>query len=153
VGSYIDAASVYHGYRRSPKGSFATFDGPPSSTFLQPLSINSAEMITGFYEDSNHLPHGFLYARDGIMTTFDAPGAVATFAQYINQAGAITGYYWDGVSFHGFVRTADSSITTFDPPGSVSTMALSINAAGAIAGLYTDSNAVTHGFVRSPGGN
>ena len=43
----LDAASVYHGYRRSRDASFTVFDGPPGNTFVLPLSINSAGTITG----------------------------------------------------------------------------------------------------------
>ncbi len=54
--------------------------------------------------------HGFLRARDGTFTTFDAPGAgkganQGTFASSINPAGAITGTYKDAsMVSHGFLR-------------------------------------------------
>jgi hypothetical protein len=37
------------------------------------LGINPAGTITGFYVDTNTVYHGFLRARDGTITTFDAP--------------------------------------------------------------------------------
>jgi hypothetical protein len=55
--------------------------------------------------------HGFLRARDGAITTFDAPDAVTspyqgTAAYSINPGGVITGaYYGESVVVHGFLRT------------------------------------------------
>ena len=61
---------------------------------------------TGYYYDTNFVVHGFLRARDGTVTDFDAPGAVnATLAFSINPAGAITGWYTGASGLaHGFLR-------------------------------------------------
>jgi hypothetical protein len=54
--------------------------------------------------------HGFLRARDGTITTFDAPEAgtfdgQGTFAFGINPAGVIAGFYVDTSNvYHGFLR-------------------------------------------------
>jgi hypothetical protein len=40
-----------------------------------PFAINSAGVITGFYQDVNNVYHGFLRVSDGIITVFDVPGA------------------------------------------------------------------------------
>ena len=98
-------------------------------------------------------------AQEGTFVTFDAPGAgtgadQGTYAQAVNPAGVITGYYYDTNSFaHGFVRAADGTITTFDPPGSTGTFAYAINTAGVIAGEYFDASFVEHGFVRPSNGS
>ena len=91
-----------------------------------------AGTIAGFYLDASCVFHGFLRARDGTITTFDAPGAVnGTSPSGINPAGAITGTYFDA-SFvgHGFLRARDGTFTTFDasrastvPPSPASTQA------------------------------
>jgi hypothetical protein len=47
----------------------------------------------------------FLRAPDGAVTVFNAPGALATFPQAIDPAGAITGEYDDAnFASHGFLR-------------------------------------------------
>jgi len=86
------------------------------------------------------------------ITSFDVPGAIATFPTSINPAGVITGSYFDsGSIMHRFVRDASGAFTSFDPPGSFSTDPTSINPAGEITGFYHDffDARVAHGFVRS----
>src|SRR5262249_11765440 len=96
---------------------FTPFDAPGATcTFAQ--SINPARAITGWYNDSSGVPHGFLRARDGTVTTFDPPGATATQPFSINPAGTITGWYTDSSGVpHGFLRPHYSTLTTFYPPG------------------------------------
>ena len=78
------------------------YHAPPGGT--SPSGINPAGAITGYYNDAGFLDHGFLRARDGTFTEFDAPGAVSTTPSSINPAGAITGSYWDASGVHGFLR-------------------------------------------------
>jgi hypothetical protein len=132
-----------------PQPTFITFD-PPGSIDTRPRSINPAGEITGFYEDTSLVSHGFLRARDGTIITFDPSGSTGTFSQSINPAGEITGSYQD-VNFepHGFLRARDGTITTFDVPGATGTLANSINPAGEITGFYFDVTFVAHGFLRS----
>jgi hypothetical protein len=137
-------------------GTFTTFDAPGSGvgasqgTFA--YGINPSGAITGHYVDPSGATHGFLRARDGTITTFDAPDDVrGTYPQAINRAGSIAGYCCDEVTCHGFLRGSDS-IATFDPAGSTFTDAYGINASGAITGYYTDEKSVLHGFLRAPGG-
>jgi hypothetical protein len=126
-----------------------------------PTSLNEHDEIVGYYTfGSGDIPHGFVRAADGTITSFDPPGVPAsggaTYAFSINATGAIAGYYLGGVfpfTNHGFVRDPGGNFTTFDPPGSISTIVLSINAGGAITGYYTDLNLLVHGFVRDPVGN
>ena len=54
--------------RRQPTS--ITFD-PAGSINTVPLSINPTGEITGFYEDTSFLNHGFVRTRDGTITTFD----------------------------------------------------------------------------------
>jgi hypothetical protein len=56
--------------------------------------------------------HGFVRARDGTITTFDAPGAGTGSGQgtfpngHINDTGTITGYDVDNNNVrHGFLRS------------------------------------------------
>ncbi len=141
-----------------PDGSFIVFD-VPAALHTSPLSINPAGVIAGTYGDSNGGLRGFIRARDGSITTFDAPGAgtllyQGTVPRGINPEGVIAGHYITFDSrYHGFVRTPDGTITSFDVPGAVSIFVTGINPSGVIAGGYRDSNPQRlHGFVRTPDG-
>jgi hypothetical protein len=63
---FLDANDVFHGYVRSPDGTFATFDAPGADLTpgdyngTVPVSINDLGIVTGFYLDSNSVPHGFV---------------------------------------------------------------------------------------------
>src|SRR6266478_4820572 len=86
---------------------YTTFD-PLGSTSTSPSAINPAGAITGYYEDTSFVFHGFLRAPNGgeerppkvTFTTFDFPASadgpsLGTQAYAINPAGAITGSYYD----------------------------------------------------------
>jgi hypothetical protein len=150
---------------------------PGSGLGTQGEDINPAGAITGLYADANNVMHGFLRTREGILITFDAPGAgtvpnlyfkstpagtlggQGTYAMSINPEGAITGSYIDETNLgHGFLRAPDGRITKFDAPGAGTaagsyegTIPLAINAAGEITGAYFDSNYVLHAFLRLAG--
>ena len=87
-----------------------TTAGSGNGTF--PNSVNDAGAITGHYTDAHNVNHGFLRSPGGKFTTFEAPGAgttagsgSGTFANSINDAGAITGRYTDAHNVnHGFLR-------------------------------------------------
>jgi hypothetical protein len=97
----------------------------------------------------------------GIITTFDAPGAVATFAAQINPAGVIAGDYLDASNVsHAYVRASDGNITSFDAPGAgtgafqgtMTGFVDCINSKGAMTGYVNDASNVFHGYVRAPDG-
>ena len=99
--------------------------GPVRAPFLlySPNLINPNGAITGYYVDSAFVHHGFLRDRNGVITTFDAPGAGTGFLQgtqsfAISPGGEITGFYFDATdAVHGFLRDKKGVITTFDLPG------------------------------------
>ena len=138
------------------KATIITFDAPGAGTGSGlgtfPLSINSTGAITGYYTDANFLDHGFLRARDGTITTIDAPDSISTDALSINLAGVIAGSYIDAnFAPHGFVRAPDGTFTTFDAPDAGFFIEpITINPEGAITGRYVDASAVFHGFLRAP---
>ena len=163
AGFYFDAGFVPHGFLRARDGTFTTFDLPAGSFVVTsgPPSINPEGAITGTYLDASFGPRGFLHAPDGTFTTFNAPDASGTFANSINPAGAIAGYYFIvtiepsfSIVFHGLLRAPDGTITTFDVPGALDTFATSnsINPAGTISGNYYDASDVSHGYLRAPDG-
>src|SRR5207237_1242562 len=176
-----------HGFRRARDGTFTTFDAPGSGTgpFQGTIAfgLNLAGVIAEYYADASNVNHGFLRSPDGSLTTFDVPGAgtgsgpggvaigdlnQGTFAENINPAGAIAGFYRDASNVtHGFLRTSDGTFKMFDapaartgtcPPSAAAaglfqgTFAANINPAGAIPGTYIDANGVSHGFLRAADG-
>jgi hypothetical protein len=100
VGYYTNAASTLVGFLRQPSGQFVTIIFPEALS-TQIFSINDCGIVVGFYSDGSTV-HGF-YGRPGNLQSFDVPGAVATFAQGINNEGRIIGHYVaDGVP-HAFI--------------------------------------------------
>ena len=124
--------------------------------------INNFGAITGTYEDANNVFHGFVRSPEGKFTTFDSPGADTTpgdfngtFANGINDAGAITGFYSDASGgTHGFLRSPEGAFTTFDVTGSApgATIANALNLEGAIVGFFADQNGVFRPYLRHPNG-
>jgi len=177
TGDFLDANNVYHGFLRSPDGAITRFDAPGAGTgafqgtlvsLFQPASsggINDEGEITGTYVDGNNIVHGFLRPRDGVITTFDAPGAgtvtgslPGTYPAGINAAGVIAGAYFDnGILGHGLLRARDGAFTAFQVPGAglgpfQGTVALAINPEGTVTGNYVDANGAFHGYLRTPDG-
>ncbi|MGO9266570.1 MAG: hypothetical protein ACLQBA_17105, partial [Candidatus Binataceae bacterium] len=105
---------------------------------------------------------GFVRSPEGMLTSFEAPGAdtsagdfYGTLPNGINDAGAITGEYYDvNNEEHGFLRSPDGRFTTFDVPGGVigTTSPIALNLEATIVGYYFDQNSVFQGFLRRPDG-
>jgi hypothetical protein len=143
-----------------------TFDAPGADTKpgdnngTYTSGINAWGAVTGSYQDTNSVLHGFLRSPEGKFTTFEAPGADTspyngTSPAAINDLGVITGSYTDANSvYHGFLRSPDGKFTTFDVPGvgGYGTNPIALDLEGAVVGWYTDSNYLFHSFVRYPDG-
>jgi len=146
-----------------------TFDAPGAD--LTPgdyngtysASVNVWGVITGSYQSSDTVFHGFIRTPDGKFTTFEAPGADTTVGSYngtspssINALGVITGIFWDANGLgHGFLRSPEGKFTTFDVPGvggGGGTTPIAINLEGEIVGYYTDLNSSFRAFLRTPDG-
>ncbi len=125
--------------------------------------INDSGAITGYYHDADNVFHGFLRSPGGKFTSFDAPGADTTAGDFngtlpnaINDAGAITGVYYDASNEgHGFLRSPEGKFTTFDVAGGLigTTTPIALNLEGAIVGYYLDPNFLFHAFLRRPDGS
>jgi hypothetical protein len=117
AGTYTDSNNVYHGFLRSPKGEFTTFNAPGAGTGSYtgtgcsadcPTSVNDFGAVMGTYIDSNFVYHGYLRTPDGKIVTVDPSGSEFTWASSMNNLEAITGYYVDANNvYHGFLRTRD----------------------------------------------
>lgn len=125
-----------------------------------PGGINVSGAITGSYQDTNSVFHGFLRSPGGKFISFDVPGADmspfnGTTPSNINDLGVIVGSYYDASGFeHGFLRSPDGKFTTFDVPGvgGFGSNPLAINLEGAVVGNYTDANYSFRAFLRNPDG-
>jgi hypothetical protein len=178
TGSVIDANNAtYRAFLRSADGTtFTVFDAPgagigdgnPDDLLgTYGFNINDTGEIAGNYWDNGGVPHAYVRAPNGTITTFDAPDVgnqsdQGTFHRYynyqffyaLNSAGTYTSSYTDANYLeHGFVRFADGKLIDFVAPDAPNgTAAININPAGEIVGSYGDPYNVVHGFIRSPDG-
>jgi hypothetical protein len=174
LGSTTDSNGAVTGFLRSSQGTFTTFNVSGATEYIYPYwgvgpsgsTLNPSGEATGGYGDANFTIHGFVRDPSGAITTFDAPGADITPGDFagtlplsINQAGEVTGYYFDANYLaHGFVRDKKGNVTAFDAPDASTacwfglTSPASINAGGEITGNYLDSGCNQHGFLREPNG-
>lgn len=161
AGIYADAGGIYHGFLRAAgTGTFtAPINAPQAGSGglfpgTLPSSLNNAGVMTGIYQDSNGLTHGFVRAANGTITApLDAPNATkggvgqfpgGTANVSINDTGTVTGGYFDnnGVA-HGFVLTPGSAVApTFNPPAGTysSTQSVTISDSDASAAIYFTTN-------------
>ena len=97
------------------------------------------------------------------IISFDAPGAgtaagQGTYANGINTAGEITGFYIDSNNlYHAFLRHTDGTFIRYEAPGAGTstwqgTGGWAINTDGVIAGDFDDSTCVEHGYKLEPDG-
>ena len=89
VGFYYNAgAGISDAFLRKANGRIVTFDAlGGSSSYTLCNAINNRGVIVGAYGDSHNVDHGFVRARDGTITGFDAPGAAGTLGYFINGVG------------------------------------------------------------------
>ncbi len=160
-GNYSDANFVFHGFVRDGSSVITEFDAPSAgSKFEQgtmPAAIDNAGGIVGINVTPAGPSEGFLRSPAGTIKALIVPGAVESLPRAINSAGAVTGQWLPAfaAAFSGFVTGAEGEITTFAVPGAgtavnTGTYPTGVNEAGVIAGYYTDSNGVSHGFLRIP---
>ena len=87
------------------------------------------------------------------FTTIDNPnGAGGTFANRINDAGTVVGYYIDADgNTHGFTDTGGVFATVDDPNGVQGTGIFGVNDAGTVVGLYQVGTDNIQGFTEAGG--
>jgi hypothetical protein len=128
---------------------------PPGSIFTELGGINGSGQVTGFYQISSGVNHGFLRERDGTITSFDPTGSANTLSIGINSSGTTTGYYHDTHDY-GFIRDAVGNFTTFDASvggSGFGTYPVAINDSGEVVGSSRDQFNKSHSFLRDPSGN
>ena len=161
VGYYIGSNGVFHGFFVDAAfGLYAPIDDPLAGTTSSgngegtyAQGINNAHQIVGYYVDSSHRYHGFLYAN-GSYFPLDFPSATATRALGINDAGQIVGAYDNASGHHGFLYANGVYTSIDDPlagpmPGQGTYAAAGINNVGNIVGYYVDGSGKFHGFLET----
>jgi len=167
VGMYITNDGVYYGFLRSSDGKVTKLSEPNADTTpgdlngTYPFSLNSWGAVTGVYQKTDEVFHGFIRERDGCYIGVDDPDAgtaafQGTFATNINDHGEVAGFYIDSSNnYHGFIRSPHGEFTTVDDPnansGTYIALEQGLNNRGAVVGWYNASS-VSYGFVREPDG-
>ncbi len=119
----------------------AVLSGGGFYSATQALAINDPGEIVGTYTpDAATYPpstdyHAF-FAKNGVVTVFDPPGAASSSAVDINNAGQIVGYYTDASGQSHAFLDENGTFTSFAPPDAVWSRATHINASGVIIGEY-----------------
>ena len=112
AGHYKDSEGLYHGVVLDANGELKQYDFPGAAeTHIYGLSDETGA-LSGNVVDAAGVSHAF----SGELTiTF--PGAVNTYGDFVNAAGAVVGSYTDANGRpHGFIRNPDGSFTTIDVP-------------------------------------
>ena len=111
AGHYKGPDNLYHGVIMED-GELRQYDFPGAAqTFIYGLSDETGALSGNIVDEA-----GVFHAFSGDLTiTF--PGAVATYGDFVNAAGAVVGSYVDADGIpHGFMRHPDGSFTTIDLP-------------------------------------
>ncbi len=111
AGHYKDSDGLYHGVILE-NGELRQYDFPGAAeTHIYGISDETGA-LSGNIVDAAGVTHAF---SGELIITF--PGAVNTYGDFVNAAGAVVGSYVDADGMpHGFVRHPDGSFTTIDLP-------------------------------------
>ena len=111
AGHYKGPDKLYHGVIMQD-GKLTQYDFPGAAqTFIYGLSDETGA-LSGNIVDETGVTRGF----SGDMP-IAFPGAVTTYADFVNAAGAVVGSYVDADGMpHGFIRHPDGSFSTIDLP-------------------------------------
>jgi hypothetical protein len=110
--------------------------------------LNDWDQISGYYVDGTGTPHGFV--KNGAKyTTLDAPGAIYTIGNGINNEGVVAGLYVNpDHSHHGFMWSKGHFITVdANVPGSIGSEWIGANDHGDLAGIYFDAAHAPHAVI------
>ena len=111
AGHYKDIDGLYHGVILE-NGELRQYDfSGAAETHIYGLSDETGA-LSGNIVDAAGVSHAF---SGDLTITF--PGAVNTYGDFVNAAGAVVGSYVDADGMpHGFIRNPDGSFTTIDLP-------------------------------------
>ena len=167
VGMYITNEGVYYGFLRSPESKVTKLSEPNADTApgdfngTYPISLNSWGAVTGLYQMTDEVLHGFIREPNGHYIEVDDPAAgtaafQGTFPSTISDNGEVAGFYFDSSNgIHGFIRSPHGEFTTVDDPnannGTYIALEQGLNNRDAVVGWY-NVGSVSYGFVREPNG-
>ena len=115
AGHYEDSDGLHHGVILE-NGELTQYDFPGAvETFVYGIS-DATGVLTGSFIDAEGIRRGF----SGDIT-IEYPGAVATYADFVNASGIIVGSYIDAEGvYHAYTRFPDGNIQSVDFPQSLS---------------------------------
>ena len=115
AGHYQDSDGLHHGVILE-NGELTQYDFPGAvETFIYGIS-DATGALTGSFIDAEGIRRGF----SGDIT-IEYPGAVATYADFVNAIGIIVGSYIDAEGvYHAYTRFPDGNIQSVDFPQSIS---------------------------------
>ncbi len=167
VGISLTNEGVYYGFLRSPEGKVTKLSEPNADTTAgnfngtYPMNLNSWGAVTGMYQMTDEVFHGFIRERNDHYVEVDDPAAgnaayQGTWPTTINDNGEVAGIYYDSSNgVHGFIRSPQGEFTTVDDPnasdGTIIALEQGLNTHGAVVGWY-NVGSVSYGFVREPNG-
>jgi hypothetical protein len=150
AGSFLErTGNVVRGFVWNAEKQHAKPITVSNSVLTRITDMNDAGTAAGFWQDSASLSHSFFVTSSGVITTFDPPGFLLSYALGINQAGATAGYSCNDTcnGAVGYVRNPDGTFSMISFPGSTATRVSSINKGGTVTGSYVDTAGVSHGFT------
>ena len=150
VGHYKDIDGGYHGVILEG-GELQQYDFPGAAeTHIYGISDETGA-LSGNIVDAAGVTHAF---SGELIITF--PGAVNTYGDFVNAAGAVVGSYTDADGRpHGFIRNPDGSFTTIDVPEMPNLEFLFVNTitdAGVIAFRAKAVNDILRSYLLLPDG-
>ena len=123
AGHYKGVDNLYHGVVLE-EGELRQYDFPGAvQTFIFGISDETGALSGNIVNESG-ITRGF---SGDLAITF--PGAVKTYADFVNAAGVVVGSYIDSEGMpHGFMRNPDGSFVTIDVPEPPNLRFLFVNA-------------------------
>ena len=150
AGHYKDIDGLYHGVILEG-GELRQYDFPGAAeTHIYGISDETGA-LSGNIVDEAGITHAF---SGELIITF--PGAVNTYGDFVNAAGAVVGSYIDADGmFHGFIRNPDGSFTTIDLPEMPNLQFLFVNTItdfGAVGFRAKAANDILRSYILMPDG-
>ena len=150
AGHYKDSNGLYHGVILE-NGELRQYDFPGAAeTHIYGISDETGALSGNIVDEA-----GVTRAFSGdLIITF--PGAVTTYGDFVNAAGAVVGSYVDADGMpHGFIRNPDGSFTTIDLPEMPNLQFLFVNTitdAGVIGFRAKAVNDILRSYILLPDG-
>ncbi len=150
AGHYKDIDGVYHGVILEG-GELRQYDFPGAAeTHIYGISDETGALSGNIVDEA-----GSTHAFSGeLIITF--PGAVNTYGDFVNAAGAVVGSYIDADGmFHGFMRDPDGNFTTIDLPEMPNLQFLFVNTitdAGVVGFRAKAANDILRSYILTPDG-